>query len=82
MVKTADTQLLETELLDLQRWEDEGGQVIENSDLRDSPLHLQLVGVPTRKHATSLQWNKRLVIEPFQPSSGILREDMNGKGRI
>ena len=81
MLKIADTQLPETELLDLERWEDEGGQVIENRDLRDRPEHLRLVIVPARKHVTSLQWNKRLVIEPFQPGSGILREDLNGKGK-
>ena len=81
-MKRADSELLTTEPLDIQRREDEGGQVIENRDLliHSQPL-VHLVAIPARKHAISLPWDKRLVIEPFQPGNGILRENMNGKGK-
>jgi hypothetical protein len=81
IVKTADSELLEMELLDIQRWEDEGGQGVENSDSGHAQIPIHLVSIPARKHATALQWDKRWNIEPFQPGNGILREDMNTKGK-
>ena len=53
---------------------------IKPGDSAGSPL-VHLVAIPARKHAISLQWNKKLVIEPFRPGNGILRETMNGKGK-
>ena len=68
MLKTIDSERLKTELLDTQRWENEGGQIIE---VNASP-HLILIQ-PARIHARRqkrvrpLQWNERYVIQPFQP---------------
>lgn len=81
MVKTAESEWLKIELLDLQRWEDEGGPMIETGDLMPGQPLVHLVPVYARKRAKSLQWSKGLVIEPFQPGNGILRDDMKGKGR-
>jgi hypothetical protein len=69
MVKTIDSQWLKNGLLDMQRWENEDGQMIENN----APLRLSFQPVPLSpgSHDRSLQWNERFVIEPFQPSNGI-----------
>jgi hypothetical protein len=69
MVKTIDSQWLKTELLDMQRWEDEGGQMIENN----VPLQLSVPPVPINpgRHDAFLQWNKQFVIEPLQPGHGL-----------
>ena len=69
MVKTIDSQWLNNELLDTERWENEGGQMIENN----SPWRISIQHLPVtpRRHDKSLEWNKRFVIEPFQPRNGI-----------
>lgn len=70
MVKTIDSQWLKKELLDMQRWEDEGGKINENN----VPLRISIQYLPLnpRRHDKSLEWNKRFVIEPFQARNGIL----------
>ena len=71
MTKTIDSEGLKNEFLDVQRWEDEGGQMIENSSPMTDPLSVPLVPINAGSHSSSLRWNKRLVIEPFQPGNGI-----------
>jgi hypothetical protein len=70
MVKTIHSKWRRNELLDIQRWENEGGQMIENN----SPLRISIQYLPVnpRRHDKSLEWNKRFVIEPFRPRKGIL----------
>ena len=70
MVKTIDSQWLKNELLDVQRWEDEGGKVIENNALLW--VSIRHLPVNPRRRDKSLEWNKQFVIEPFQPRNGIL----------
>jgi hypothetical protein len=67
MIKTIDSQWLKNELLDVQRWEDEGGQMIEDN----APLPVPSASINVVRHHASLQWNEQLVIEPFQPNNGI-----------
>jgi hypothetical protein len=67
MVKTIDSQWLKNERLDVQRWEDEGGHLIENNaTLPDPSASINVV-----RHHASLQWNERFVMEPFQPNNGV-----------
>ena len=70
MVKAIESQWLKNELLDVLRWEDEGGQMSENN----APLRISIQHLPVnpRRHDKSLEWNKRFVIEPFRPRTGIL----------
>jgi hypothetical protein len=69
MVKTIDSDWLRNELLDMQRWEDEGGQIIENNV--PQRLSVQPVPINPGRHGRFLQWSERFVIEPFQPRNGI-----------
>jgi hypothetical protein len=71
MVKTIDSEWLKNDFLDTQRWEDEGGQMIENIAPTSDQLSALPVPINPGGHRTSLQWNNRLVIEPFQPGHGI-----------
>ena len=72
MVKTIDSIWLKNEVLDIQRWENEGGQTIEN----DAPILDRLLVPPVpisiRSYDRSQQWSERFVIEPFLPKNGIL----------
>lgn len=74
MLKTIDSERLKTELLDTQRWEDEGGQIMEGYDALP---HLILIR-PAKPHARrqkramALQWNERFVIQLFRPDIGGL----------
>lgn len=69
MRKTIDSERLKTELLDTQRWENEGGP---SNEVNDASPHLILIQ-PARIHARRqkrvrpLQWNERYVIQPFRP---------------
>jgi hypothetical protein len=70
MVKTIDSERLKTELLGMQHWEDEGGQMIEGNNAspdlrfaRTAPIHAR------RRHVASLQWDKAFVIQPFHRSA-------------
>lgn len=64
MVKTIDSKRPKTELQGMQRWEDEGGQIIANSDASPEP-------VPARRHVASLRWDKRFVIQSFHRNGGL-----------
>lgn len=65
MVKTIDSEQLKTKSLRVQRWEDEGGQMIEDNDSSPAPIH-------ARKRVPSLQWNEGFVIVPVQPGHGMI----------
>jgi hypothetical protein len=56
MVSTLKPEGLKTELINLLRWEDDGGKSIE---------------ADYGTHDTFLQWNKQFVIEPFQAGTRI-----------
>lgn len=65
MVKTIDSERLKTDLLRVQSWEDEGGQLIDDNGSSAAPLHV-------RRRVTSMRWNEKFVIEPFQPGNGTI----------
>lgn len=75
MIKTIESESPKAELLDIQRWEDEGGQMNERNDSMADRLLVQPVPVNTGKHDRSMQWNGQFVIEPCQPGNGILLTD-------
>lgn len=72
MLRTIDSERLKTELLDTQRWEDEGGQIIEGKDALPHLILIQpaLPHARRQRRAISLQWNERFVIQPFRPGIG------------
>jgi hypothetical protein len=71
MVKTIDSKWLKNELLDVQRWEDEGGQMTENNAPPPDRLPVPPASITAGRHHASLQWNKRFVIEQFRPNNGV-----------
>ena len=72
MDKTIDSEWLKNDLVDVHRWEDEGGQMIENNAAMPDRLSVPLVSISAGIRDTSLQWNERLIIEPSQPGISIL----------
>jgi hypothetical protein len=71
MIKTIDSERLKIELLGKQRWEDEGGQMIEDNDSSPDQIFVQPAPIHARRRVTSLRWNERFVIQPFHRSNGI-----------
>jgi hypothetical protein len=71
MVTTIDSQWLKNELLDEQRWEDEGGQLIRNIPPPSDGLPVPRTSINVAEHHASLEWNERLVIEPFHPGNRV-----------
>jgi hypothetical protein len=62
---------LEAELVNLLRWEDDGGKI---TDIKYSMLDRQFVQpvrITARRHGTSLQWNEQFAIGPFQAGTRI-----------
>jgi len=55
----------------IQRWEDDGGKIIETNHLMLDPPFVQPVPINGVMHDTSLQWNEQFVIEPFQAGARI-----------
>lgn len=72
MVKTIDSGTLKTELLGMQRWEDEGGQTVEGHPALPDPTMVRPQAIHARRHTTSLRWNEGFVIRPFQPGHGMI----------
>jgi hypothetical protein len=68
MVKTTDSERLKTELLGMQRWEDEGGQMSEGNNASPDPLFVRTAPIHARRHVSSLQWDKSFVIQLFHRS--------------
>jgi hypothetical protein len=70
MVKTIKLQWPKTDLVNILRWEDDGGTSTESKTSVPDWHFIQ--PVPTAGvHVTSLQWNERFVIEPFQAGTRI-----------
>ena len=72
MTETMKPERLKTdEPQDIQRWEDEGGQMNEHNELMTDWLSIRPLPINTSQHDKSLQWNKRFTIELFQPGNGM-----------
>lgn len=82
MVKTINSErLTTTELLGMQRWEDEGGQMSEDNDSSPDPLFVQPAPIHARRQITSLRWNERFVIRPFHPGIGMVLISENAQSK-
>ena len=64
MVKTIRPEWLNTERINILRWEDDGGKIIDPPFVQPMPMHGAMPD-------TSLPWNQQFVIEPFQADAGI-----------
>lgn len=71
MVSTLKSERLKTELINLLRWEDDGGQSIEPDYAMPDRKFIQPILSNTGMHDTFLQWNTQFVIEPFQAGMRI-----------
>jgi hypothetical protein len=69
MIRTIDFDS-ETEPLDIQRWEDEGGLMNEHNEFMTERLLAEPVPIKVSRHDRFQQWNERFVIELFQPGNG------------
>jgi hypothetical protein len=72
MDKTIDSERLKTELPDMQRREDEAGQIIEGNGASPDPILIRPAPIHARRRVSSLRWNARFVIQPFLPGSGMI----------
>ena len=71
MAKTIDSERLKTERLGMQRWEDEGGQMIEDNDSSPEPIIVRPAPIHARRRVMSLRWNEKFVMQPFHRSGGF-----------
>jgi hypothetical protein len=71
MVDTIKPKGLKTELINILRWEDDGGKIIEISYAMPDRQCVQPALLNAGMHAASLQWNGQFVIEPFQAGTRI-----------
>ncbi len=71
MVKIIRPEWLNTELINILRWEDDGGKIIETDHLVLDPPFVQPLPVNGALHGTSRPWNQQFAIEPFQAGAGI-----------
>ena len=72
MVGTFKLERPKIELINLLRWEDDGGKSIEaDYAMPDRQFIQPLVLSEARLHDTFLQWNEQFVIEPFQAGTRI-----------
>lgn len=72
MAKTIDSERLRTELLGMQRWEDEGGRMIEDSNSSADQIFVQPASIRARRRIPSLRWSEKFMIQPFQPAHGMI----------
>ena len=70
--KSDERQTTTTELLGMQRWEDEGGQRIEDNDSSPDQISIQLAPTHARRRIPSLRWDQSFVIQPFHPGNGMI----------
>ena len=68
---TLKLERLKTELINLLRWEDDGGKSTEPDYAMPDRKFIQPVRSETGMHDPFLQWNKQFVIEPFQAGTRI-----------
>ena len=71
MVETIKLEWLKTELINILRWEDDGGKIIEIRYAMPDRQFVQPVLLNGGMHDTFLQWNDQFVIEPFQAGTRI-----------
>jgi hypothetical protein len=71
MAGTLKLERLKTELVNLLRWEDDGGKSTEPDYAMPDRKFIQSVRSETGMHDPFLQWNKQFVIEPFQAGTRI-----------
>lgn len=71
MADTIKLEHLKTELTNILRWEDDGGQNIEPGYTMPDRQFIQPVLTDSGMHDTFLQWNQQFVIEPFQAGTRI-----------
>ena len=72
MADTIKLEHLNTELNNILRWEDDGGQNIEpRYAMPDRQFNQPVLITDSGMHDTFLQWNKQFVIEPFQAGTRI-----------
>jgi len=71
MVETIKLEAPKTELINILRWEDDGGKIIEIRYAMPDRQFAQPVPLNGGMHDISLQWNGQFVIEPFQAGTRI-----------
>jgi hypothetical protein len=71
MVDTIKLEWLKTDLINILRWEDDGGNITESSYAMLDRQFVQRVSINRGMQATPLQWNGQFVIEPFQATTRI-----------
>jgi hypothetical protein len=71
MVRRIKPERRNTELINILRWEDDGGKIIETNHLMLDPPFVQSVPINGAMHNTFRPWKQRFVIERFQPGAGI-----------
>ena len=71
MVSTLKPERLKTELINLLRWEDDGGNNIEADYTVPDRQFIQPVLSEPGMHNTFVKWNKQFVIKPFQAGTRI-----------
>jgi hypothetical protein len=71
MAGTLKLERLKTELINLLRWEDDGGKSTEPDYAMPDRKFIQPVRSETGMHDPFLQWNKQFVIELFQAGTRI-----------
>jgi hypothetical protein len=71
MAGTIKTEWLKTELINILRWEDDGGKNTEIGYTMPNRQFVQPALLNAGMHPASLQWNGQFVIEPFQAGSRI-----------
>ena len=71
MAETIKLEWLKTELINILRWEEDGGKNIEIGYAMSDRQFVQPALRNAGMHAASLQWNEQFVIEPFQAGSRI-----------
>ena len=71
MVEIIKLERLKTELINILRWEDDGGKIIEINDSMPGKQFVRSVLRPGRISDTALKWNEQFVIEPFQAGTRI-----------
>jgi len=71
MVETIKLEAPKTELINILRWEDDGGKIIEIRYAMPDRQFAQPVLTTAGMHAAPLQWNGQFVIEPFKAGKRI-----------
>ena len=81
MVKTIRPAWLNTELINILRWEDDGGKIIETDHFVLDPPFVPPLPVNGGLHDTSRPWNQQFAIEPLQAGAGIRLRKRKAPGK-